>query len=168
MSDDIYQEQLLAEYAHPKHRGTLAKWTHQATYGNASCGDIFSVQLAVDKKGHVKDVGWEGTGCAVSVAGMSMLSSEIIGKPIEFVERLTYQEVAHWLGMDAISPGRVKCISVGLSATQKALSAVADTSESIEKSRAVETPEPSGASIVANNTGLSEASAVVNPPGSMK
>lgn len=121
MSDDLYQEQLLAEYTHPQHQGKLSTFTHQAKYVNASCGDRFEATLNIDKSGRIQDVGWEGEGCAVSIAAMSVLSANIIGSTTEKVQGITSQHVAQWLGLSSISPSRVKCVEAGLSTIQHAI-----------------------------------------------
>jgi len=125
MSDlDLYKETILEEAAHPANKGMLANFDCTYRYGNASCGDMFTVYIKLDEsKKTIQEMTWEGEGCAISTAAMSQVSQQLVGKTIQTVEQLTYQEVGAWLGLDQVSPGRITCISAGLKAVQKAVQA---------------------------------------------
>ena len=129
MSDfDLYKETILEEAAHPAHRGTLADFDCTYRYGNASCGDMFTVYIKFDEsKKTIQEISWEGEGCAISTAAMSQVSQQLLGKTKEAVEQLTYHEVGHWLGLDQVSPGRISCVSAGLKAIQNALERADET-----------------------------------------
>lgn len=119
----LYQETLLEESRHPSHRGLLKSANAQARYGYASCGDVFTVSVVVnsDRPHTIKDVGWEGEGCVISTASMSVISSLVIGKTVEQARQLSQLEVRRLLGLEQLSPARVKCLTTGLLALQKAL-----------------------------------------------
>lgn len=123
MSDlDLYKETILEAAAHPANRGSLANFDCTYRYGNASCGDMFTVYIKLDEsKKTIKEISWEGEGCAISTAAMSLVSQQLLGKTREAVEHMTYHEIGNWLGLDHISPGRITCVSAGLRAVQKAV-----------------------------------------------
>jgi nitrogen fixation NifU-like protein len=119
---DLYKETILEEAAHPANKGMLANFDCTYRYGNASCGDMFTVYIKLDEsKKTIQEMSWKGEGCAISTAAMSQVSQQLVGKTIQTAEQLTYQEVGKWLGLDQVSPGRITCISVGLKAVQKAV-----------------------------------------------
>jgi len=118
--DDLYHEQVLEELHHPRHHGLLQHPTHSANTGNASCGDTVHVTLVV-AGGKIVDVGWEGEGCAISTAAMSLVSDTIIGKTLEEVTRLGKQDILTLLGLDTLSLSRLQCAQVGLNAVKQAL-----------------------------------------------
>lgn len=116
---DPYADQILDHYKHPRHAGPLAAPTVAHEEKNLSCGDTVSLHLAVDG-GVVRDVGWHGTGCAVSQAGMSLLSEHVLGKPVDELLALKRPDVLALLGVP-VSERRLKCALLGLHALQNAL-----------------------------------------------
>jgi nitrogen fixation NifU-like protein len=122
MTDNIYQEALIAEAQHPQNSGKLdhADVDHHET--NASCGDEVSITLKFSKDGHVvEQVGWEGHGCVVSQASMSVLSEKLKGASIAEIKKWQKADLLPFFGMTATSAGREKCFLMGLKAVQKAL-----------------------------------------------
>ncbi len=116
---DIYSETILDHYQNPHHAKALAYPSVQATGDNPLCGDKISLDLII-KNETVFDVGFTGTGCAISQAAMSLLADEIIGKKIVNLKKLTPNKVYKLLHIP-ISPGRIKCALLGLNTLQKAL-----------------------------------------------
>lgn len=116
---DLYAENILDHYRHPRHAGDLAE--PAVTHGeeNVSCGDTIDLSLKIEN-GMVTDVGWHGTGCAISQAAMSLLSEELIGKAIADVESLTPKHIYDLLGVE-IGPRRVKCALLCLHALKNAI-----------------------------------------------
>ncbi|MBP7875916.1 iron-sulfur cluster assembly scaffold protein [Candidatus Woesebacteria bacterium] len=125
MSDlDLYKEAILEEAAHPANLGKLANFDRTYRYGNASCGDMFTVYVKLDEPQlTVKKIGWDGAGCAISTAAMSLISQELVGKTIVEIEGLDHLDAGRLLGLEIISPGRIACVAAGLKAVQKAVAA---------------------------------------------
>lgn len=122
MTDDLYQQQLLQEAHHPHNKGTLDAHDVVGAVINASCGDRAELflQLSDDKK-TVIDAKWQGDGCIISQAGLSVLSEHIKGKSLSELRKLQMDDVLSWLGLETIAPGRTKCLMLGLAALQRAL-----------------------------------------------
>ena len=121
---DLYQEIILETIKNPSNQGTLedVEPIHER---NASCGDEVTVFLKVGAYGKIEDVKWQGEGCAISMASMSLLSDKIIdeGLSIADVEQLSQEDLVEMLGLEQISPGRIKCLHLG----KKAVSHAGDT-----------------------------------------
>ena len=83
MSDlgDLYQEILLEHNNRPKNFRELEDATAQADGFNPLCGDRVSLYLKVED-GCVADVGFQGSGCAISRASASMLTQSIKGQTV--------------------------------------------------------------------------------------
>ncbi|MCI0420513.1 MAG: SUF system NifU family Fe-S cluster assembly protein [Acidobacteria bacterium] len=81
MSDlrDLYQEVILDHTKHPRNFGTLEHANCKADGFNPLCGDRLSLFLSVED-GVVKDVRFQGSGCAISTASASMMTESIKGK----------------------------------------------------------------------------------------
>ena len=76
--DEVYRENILEHYKHPRHRGTLEH--PDVTYEDANplCGDRLRMDLQV-KDGTIEAVRFSGVGCSISQAAASMLCERIEG-----------------------------------------------------------------------------------------
>ena len=120
---DLYKETILEEAAHPQCFGLLDNADATARYGNASCGDMFTVSVKfANDRSTVAEIGWEGSGCAISTAAMSLVAQHAKKLPVPQILTLTARDVADWLAIETVSPGRVSCVSAGLKALQRAVS----------------------------------------------
>ncbi|HSR89616.1 MAG TPA: SUF system NifU family Fe-S cluster assembly protein [Candidatus Udaeobacter sp.] len=116
---DIYTETILDHYQHPHHAGEISDPTIKIKADNPLCGDKISLELKI-KNGTVTDIGFIGTGCAISQAAMSLLTDEVQGKKIASLKKITTAKIYKLLHIP-ISPGRTKCALLGFSALQQAL-----------------------------------------------
>ncbi|MBI2037608.1 MAG: SUF system NifU family Fe-S cluster assembly protein [Candidatus Magasanikbacteria bacterium] len=116
---DIYTETILDHYQHPHHTGALNDATVSATEHNPLCGDVIKLDLKI-KNNVVEKIGFVGNGCAISQASISLLCDAVEGKKISSLKKLKPKDIYDLLGV-TISPGRIKCALLGLSALQKAL-----------------------------------------------
>ena len=116
---DIYAENILEHYRNPHHKEDMKNPTVEHEEANHACGDIISVQIKL-KDGGIEKIGWSGTGCAISQAGMSILSDELIGMKTEDVLKLKKNDVHIMLGIP-IGPRRYKCALLCLHTVKNAL-----------------------------------------------
>jgi nitrogen fixation NifU-like protein len=89
MSDlrDLYQEVILDHSKTPRNFGQPAAVSHRARGNNPLCGDKIEVFLDV-VDGVVRDVAFEGAGCAISTASASIMTQVLKGKTVEEARRL--------------------------------------------------------------------------------
>jgi nitrogen fixation NifU-like protein len=118
---DLYAENILDHYKHPHHSGQLADATITHDEKNLTCGDSVSLQLEIDGD-VIKDLAWTGGGCAISQAGMSILSDELIGKSVAEAEALKSDDVRGMLGVP-VGTRRMKCALLCLHTLKNALHA---------------------------------------------
>ncbi len=116
---DIYADNILDHYKHPRGSGSLAKPTVSHREENASCGDDLTIDLEL-KDGKIVDLKWRGEGCAISQAAMSILSEELIGMTTAEIEKLTPQDMYSKLGVP-IGPRRFKCALLCIHTLKNAL-----------------------------------------------
>ena len=116
---DLYAENILEHYRNPRSKKRLKKATASREEVNASCGDSIVLDLSLKGK-RIEHVGWEGAGCAISQAGMSMLAEEIVGKTMEEALSLPPKFLQNLLGVP-ISTRRLKCALLPLLALHNAL-----------------------------------------------
>lgn len=119
---DLYADNILDHYKHPRHAGTLDMPSVTREEINLSCGDRLALELRVED--HViRELAWTGEGCAISQAGMSILSEELIGRTIDEAEAITPSRVKELLGVP-VGTRRLKCALLCLHTLKNALSAL--------------------------------------------
>lgn len=120
--NDLYQELILDHYQHPHNQGKIDRENeqHVVKQTNVGCGDEFTVALQFTKASNVLEkIVWNGQGCAISTAAISVLSDFVMGKTKEAIQQVTKHDVLELLGLQEINPSREKCLTLGLRAVQK-------------------------------------------------
>ena len=89
MSDltDLYQEILLEHNSKPRNFRKLEEANQTADGYNPLCGDQITLYLKV-VDGVIDDVGFQGSGCAISRASASMMTQSIKGQSLEKAEEI--------------------------------------------------------------------------------
>lgn len=118
----MYNEEILDHNTHPYNKGIDFKATHEKQLHNASCGDKLTVKLRVENN-IIKDVGFDGAGCAISQASADMMLDLLRGKTLDEARALKdkflqmiktgktapeLDEVNALVGISKM-PARVKC-----------------------------------------------------------
>jgi nitrogen fixation NifU-like protein len=84
---DLYQELIVDHSRRPRNFRCLEGATHKAEGFNPLCGDRVKVYLKLEND-VIRDVSFEGDGCAISKASASLMTESIRGKTKSEVERL--------------------------------------------------------------------------------
>ena len=92
MSDlrDLYQELILDHTKRPRYFGQLATANRKAEGFNPLCGDRVTVHLELDGD-TVREIHFEGSGCAISTASASLMTEAIKGLRVEDARALFEQ-----------------------------------------------------------------------------
>ncbi|MDD9953916.1 MAG: iron-sulfur cluster assembly scaffold protein [Candidatus Woesearchaeota archaeon] len=114
----IYKENILDHYRNPRNKKKIegACYAHDK---NPFCGDEIDAYVVVDGE-KVVDVGFQGNGCAISQASMSMITRKCKGKTRDEINALGQDFVLELLGIP-IGVVRRKCAMLGLRVIQQAL-----------------------------------------------
>jgi nitrogen fixation protein NifU and related proteins len=113
MMEDLYREQILEHYKHPRNWGELEDADLQFEDSNPLCGDELRVQLKLDEEQRIADVRFDGHGCAISQASASMASEELRGMPVRDLLSLDRSFILDLLGIK-LSATRMKCALLSL------------------------------------------------------
>ena len=91
MSDlqELYQDIIMEHNRKPHNFRKLTNATRTADGFNPFCGDTITVYLDLDGD-IVKNVSFQGSGCAISRASASMMTDSIKGKNTSEIEKLFY------------------------------------------------------------------------------
>ena len=89
MSDlrELYQQVILDHNKSPRNFKELEDADHCSEGFNPLCGDHITVYLKVDGD-RIEDVTFQGSGCAISKASASLMTSELKGKTIQEAQDL--------------------------------------------------------------------------------
>jgi SUF system NifU family Fe-S assembly protein len=135
---ELYQEVILEHSKAPRNYRRPAGTNRTAEGYNPLCGDHFTVFLDMEGDA-IRDVGFEGSGCAISKASASMMTQSLKGKTRAEAERLFGQFHGLVTGENGASangsdlgklkvfsgvskyPARVKCATLAWHALQSAL-----------------------------------------------
>ena len=140
--NSLYQEVILDHYKRPHHKG-LVTGDIQVHHINPSCGDevTLSLKMAGDR---VESITWDGVGCSISQASVSIMSNLLIGKSRVEAEAILDSFVSMMqskgadLGDEEILedgvalagvskyPARIKCALLGWMAYKDAVNQVAN------------------------------------------
>jgi len=135
--DDLYQEVILDHNKSPRNFRAMSDANRRAEGYNPLCGDQVTVFLQVED-GIIKDISFQGSGCAISKASASMMTTELKGKPESAAHEL-FENVHDMLTGDPVReggtdvgklailsgvckfPARVKCASLAWHTMESAL-----------------------------------------------
>jgi nitrogen fixation NifU-like protein len=85
--DDLYQEVILDHGRKPRNFRIIADADRQAEGLNPLCGDHFKLYVKLDGE-RIQDISFEGSGCAISKASASLMTSAVKGRTIGEAEQL--------------------------------------------------------------------------------
>jgi nitrogen fixation NifU-like protein len=138
MSDDLqelYQQVILDHCRSPRNYGPLPGSTHSAEGNNPLCGDHYKVHLRTAGD-LISAVSFEGSGCAISKAAASVMTTTVQGRSREEVQKLFKEfhqlvttgtaepdqngKLAAFAGVHKF-PARVKCALLSWHALRAAL-----------------------------------------------
>jgi nitrogen fixation protein NifU and related proteins len=141
--DELYQEVILDHNKTPRNFRPMPDANRKAEGYNPLCGDQVTVYVKFED-GIIKDISFQGSGCAISKASASMMTSELKGKTAAQAHEL-FENVHDMLtgesnprqarsdvGKLAILsgvckfPARVKCASLAWHTVNSALQGQAD------------------------------------------
>jgi nitrogen fixation protein NifU and related proteins len=113
LSDDIYREIILDHYRNPRNKGTIDNADVVIHDSNPLCGDQIDIYLKV-VEGQVKDIKFDGKGCAISQASASMLTEMVMDKPLTTAKDISKDDVLENIGLTNLGPARIKCALLSL------------------------------------------------------
>ena len=131
---DLYQQLIIDHNQHPQNFRILENASHSAEGHNPLCGDEITVSF-IEKDGIIEDITFLGSGCAISKASASIMTSTLKSMKIEDAKALfdnfhtlaTTGESPSDMGKLAVLsgvhkyPNRVKCATLAWHTFQGAL-----------------------------------------------
>ncbi len=119
MDEEIYQEQILEAAGNPKNKYIMKDCTCVGDGKNPSCGDSGKLYIKINNQ-KVSESSFVGEGCAISQAGMSMMTDFVTGKTLHELNMIMPGDVYKMLGVK-ITPARVGCALLCYNALEEAV-----------------------------------------------
>lgn len=116
---DLYAQNVMDHFKNPRNKGNLENPTIKHEEANYSCGDKISVDLKIENDA-LKDIRFDGNGCAISQAAISIMTEIILNKTIAEIMALKEEDVVAMLGVP-VGYRRKKCALLGLLTIKNAL-----------------------------------------------
>ena len=110
--EEIYQENIIDHYRNPHNKREIEGCPVKHKESNSLCGDEITVFINIED-GKVVDASFQGHGCAISQASISMLTDKLKGMGVEEAKSLTKEDVLKMLGIP-VGPVRMKCALLSL------------------------------------------------------
>ena len=114
----MYKEEILYHYKNPKNFGLIENPDFSSGEHNPSCGDSVIITGRLSG-GVIVEIGFEGKGCALSIAMASKLTEFVLKKPVESLD-LSDSLVVKLLGID-LGPNRMMCGKLPITALKNGL-----------------------------------------------
>jgi nitrogen fixation NifU-like protein len=86
-TDELYQATIVDHDRAPRNAGPLPDATHHATVDNPLCGDVVTIHAQL-VDGVVRDLRFEGRGCALSRAAASIMTTLVRDRSVDESRRL--------------------------------------------------------------------------------
>ena len=86
--DNLYQEVILDHYKNPQHKKLSPTFDAQVHHINPSCGDEITLNVTLSGE-TVASVSWDGVGCSISQASVSILSDLVLGKTLAQAQEIS-------------------------------------------------------------------------------
>jgi len=134
---DLYQQVILERYKKPRFKGKTDPVHRYQKGHNPSCGDTIELTLQLSEAGdQIKDVKFEGEGCAIALASADLMAEALRGREVnealEMVQRFQgmmkgeaefSQEFRKLNVMRGVSqfPVRIKCANLSWHTLKAAL-----------------------------------------------
>lgn len=91
LNNELYQQVILEHNKKPRNFRKMEDSTHYCHGYNRLCGDDYEIYLKVDEKNIIQDLSFTGTGCAISKASTSLMTSHLKGKTVDEA-RVVFEE----------------------------------------------------------------------------
>lgn len=132
--ESMYQEIILDHYRNPHRKGLREPYEAESHHVNPTCGDEVTVRVHLGESGGrtvVEDVSYDGLGCSISQASVSVMTDLVAGKTLDeaFTAHDAFLELMQSKGQtepdedvleDAVAfagvskyPARIKCALLG-------------------------------------------------------
>ena len=119
LSRQDYIENILDHHDNPRNKRKIENPDLEASGGNPGCGDVVVMYARVGADGRIEDASFDGEGCTISQAAASMLTEQLVGRSLEDVRGMSYENVIDEMGKEVVAT-RARCATLALTIAKSA------------------------------------------------
>ena len=112
--EELYKETILELYRNPHNKKIVEDFNAYQKENNPLCGDEIELFLKFDSDDKLIDIGFQGEGCAISQAGVSLITEYVKNKTKVELQKITADHILVLLGLKNLNPTRLRCALLGL------------------------------------------------------
>ena len=128
--EDLYREIIIDRYKNPLFRGNLDPHDISFEDDNPLCGDFIRIELRVSDDDIVEEAGFDGHGCAISLASADLLLEDIQGRSLDEVKALKKEDLLELIGIE-LGPVRLKCALLSLKVLKAGVYGLGEASDDL-------------------------------------
>lgn len=132
---NLYREEILEHYQNPRNFGKIEEADRRSRQTNPLCGDDIEIWVKFGpsagsgqkslSNGVINDISFFGKGCAICMAGASMLTDYALGKSKKELTKFLEQDMLNLVGIE-VSDTRKKCLLLSLAVLKDCISDIKD------------------------------------------
>ena len=85
--DALYQQVILDHARRRTGAGSVADFEHTSFQANPTCGDEVTLGVETDENGKITRLSWDGDGCSISQASLSIMSEMLEEADLDLITR---------------------------------------------------------------------------------
>ncbi len=93
----MYSAAVLDHFKNPRNAGELENATAVVEVSNPACGDMLRLAARVED-GRIAEVRFQTRGCVTAIACSSLLTEQMLGRPLDELHGITPESLSEWLG----------------------------------------------------------------------
>ncbi|MBP3591254.1 MAG: Fe-S cluster assembly scaffold protein NifU [Clostridia bacterium] len=114
-----YSDKVMDHFTNPRNVGEIEDAQGVGVVGNAKCGDIMKMYLAIDENDVISDCKFKTFGCGAAIATSSMATELIKGRTVKEALELTNSAVVE--ALDGLPPVKIHCSVLAEEAVKAAI-----------------------------------------------
>jgi len=114
-----YSDKVMDHFTNPRNVGEIEDAQGVGVVGNAKCGDIMKMYLAIDENDVITDCKFKTFGCGAAIATSSMATELIKGRTVKEALELTNSAVVE--ALDGLPPVKIHCSVLAEEAVKAAI-----------------------------------------------
>ncbi len=116
----FFIDNLMDHYKNPRNMKEIKEADSVFGDSNPTCGDTVKIFLKVNNN-KIDDIGFQGHGCALSMASSSLLTEMVKGSELEEALKLSEEDLMKELGIKELGPNRIKCVALPVKTLKMAI-----------------------------------------------
>lgn len=116
----FFIDNIMDHYKNPRNKKEVEGANSVFGDSNPTCGDTVKIFLKVNGD-KIEDIGFQGHGCALSMASSSLLTEMAKGSELQDVLKITENDLMKELGITELGPNRIKCVALPVKTLKMAI-----------------------------------------------